>query len=288
VSDLTGRLPRPGDRLGRFTVLGTLGEGGMGVVYRARSDEGQIVALKVVRNEYAGDATFRRRFAREARAASRVSHPNVVALIAVGEDRGLPYIAQRFVDGVTLEERIREAGRLSLLESLRICFDVASAIDALHAAAFVHRDLKPANILLDLEGVAHVTDFGLAKDARGSVLTRPGQAVGSMDYISPEQIRGEELTGRADVYALGCVLSECLSGSPPFADRDGMRVLWAHLQDDPPDPVAGRDDVHPRVGDAVLTALAKEPAKRPRTASSYVRMVQIAGGITSLRPTGSG
>jgi serine/threonine-protein kinase len=136
--------------------------------------------------------------------------------------------------------------------------------------------VKPGNILLDASGTAYITDFGLAKDTEGTVLTKPGQALGSLDYMAPEQIRGEQVGPAADVYALGCVLCECLAGAPPFADRQGMRVLWAHLQDTPESPCAKRADVPPKVGEAVLRGLAKEPAERPQSASEYARLVRSA------------
>jgi serine/threonine-protein kinase len=160
-----------------------------------------------------------------------------------------------------------------------LALEVAKGLGALHTEQLVHRDLKPANILLDESGRAYITDFGLAKDRDASALTEPGQAVGSMDYMAPEQIRGEEVTGRTDVYALGCVMCECLRGTPPFADRQGMRILWAHLQEEPPDPAADRDDVPADVSWAILRALEKEPDKRPQTATAYAHMVRVAAGM---------
>jgi len=139
----------------------------------------------------------------------------------------------------------------------------------------VHRDVKPGNILLDREGNAYVTDFGLAKDSQGSVLTQPGQALGSMDYMAPEQIRGEAVTAETDLYSLGCVVFECLHGLPPFADRQGMRVLWAHLQDEPANP----DGVSEQVGAAVKSALQKSPQDRPRSGTEYARGLSLAAGI---------
>ena len=143
----------------------------------------------------------------------------------------------------------------------------------------VHRDVKPGNILLDLAGKAYITDFGLAKDSQGTALTRPGQAMGSMDYMSPEQIRGEPVTGASDVYSLGCVVFECVYGWPPFADREGMRVLWAHLQDEPPDPSGERPDIPPGFTQAMTAALRKQPAERPRTSREYARSLSQAAGI---------
>jgi serine/threonine protein kinase len=270
--------PRQGDFVGPYRVQSLLGEGGMGRVYRAVGPDGEIVALKLVKAQLARDDVFRRRFEREAGAAARVAHPNVVAVVDRGEHEGVPYMAQRFITGGSLEDRIKDGGSLSLRDAVSLCTQVADGLDALHAAGLIHRDVKPGNILLDDDGHAYITDFGLRKDREASVLTRPGQALGSMDYMSPEQIRGEEVTGQADVYALGCVMIECLTGKPPFADRQGMRILWAHLQEEPPDPCTGRADLPSDVGWAVTRALEKDPEKRPPTATAYAHMVRVAAG----------
>src|SRR4029079_1702232 len=148
--------------------------------------------------------------------------------------------------------------------------------EAVHAIGVYHRDVKPGNIMLDLEGNAYINDFGLAKQRDASVLTKPGQAVGSIDYMAPEQIRGEEIGPPTDVYALGCVVVECLTGSPPFADRKGMQVLWAHLQDEPPDPAAARDDISEELSWAIRKALEKETGARPPTPLAYARMLKVA------------
>ena len=158
-----------------------------------------------------------------------------------------------------------------------MCEEVASGLDALHENGLFHRDIKPANILVDTGGTSYITDFGLAKDSQGSLLTRPGQALGSMDYMSPEQIRAEDLTPACDVYALGCVIYECLTGKPPFADRQGMRVLWAHLQDDPPDPAVSRSGLSQELRQAILQALAKDPAERPQSAGAFA--AQVRAGV---------
>jgi serine/threonine protein kinase len=268
--------PQPGDHIGPYRVESMIGEGGMGRVYRATDPDGQVVALKVVKAELAKDDVFRRRFDREAGAAARVNHSNVVPVVGRGEQDGVPYLAQQYITGGSLEDKIKRETRLGLRETVDLCTQVADGLDALHAEGLIHRDVKPGNILLDGDGKAFITDFGLMKDREASVLTRPGQALGSMDYMAPEQIRGEEVTAQSDVYALGCVMIECLSGQPPFADRQGMRILWAHLQEDPPDPAAGRDDIPPDVGWAVTRALEKEPEKRPPTATAYAHMVRIA------------
>jgi serine/threonine protein kinase len=268
----------PGDTVGPYRIEGVLGVGGMGRVYRATAPNGELVALKLVKSDLARDTVFRKRFDREARIAQRVSHPNLVPVLDTGEENGIPYLTQRFIQGGSLADQIERLGQLPIESALRGISEVAGALDALHANDLIHRDVKPANILVDEQGVSYITDFGLAKDTQGSLLTRPGQAVGSLDYMAPEQIRGEEVTAATDVYALGCVMCECLSGAPPFADRQGMRVLWAHLQDQPPDPVAKRTDAPPGLGPAVLTALAKDPAERPPTATAYAQAIRAAAG----------
>jgi serine/threonine protein kinase len=270
--------PKQGDSVGRWRLEDQLGEGGMGRVFRATDAGGERAAVKIVKADIARDQVFRRRFEREAKVAERVNHPHVVPVIESGEVDGLPYLAQAFMSGGSLEQRIQREGRLPLGDAVRICTAVASGLDAMHTEGLIHRDVKPANILLDDAGTPYIADFGLMKDRDASVLTKAGQALGSMDYMSPEQIRGEEVSAQSDVYGLGCVLFECLTGKPPFADRQGMRILWAHLQDPPPDVLAERDDLPADVGWALEQALQKEPEERPPTATAYASMVRIAAG----------
>jgi serine/threonine-protein kinase len=260
-------------------IDGLLGVGGMGQVYSAHGDDGTRVALKLVKADYARDDIFRRRFNREARIAQTVEHPHVVPVLDTGEHDGIPYMAQKFVDGGSLEDRLKQNGPLDLPTAVRLCTEVASGLEALWAAGMVHRDVKPANILLDETGTAYITDFGLAKDSQGSILTLPGQALGSMDYMAPEQIRGEEVSAATDIYALGCVMFECMCGRPPFADRQGMRVRWAHLQDEPANPCPSRTDVPPEFVQALLAALRKDAGERPASAGDYARSLAAAAGI---------
>jgi serine/threonine protein kinase len=266
---------RVGTNIGPYRVDGLLGVGGMGKVYSAVGPDGVRVALKVVKEDLARDETFRKRFAREARIAQTVRNPHVVEVLDTGESEGLPYMAERLIDGQSLEEKLRDEGRLDVGTAVQICAQVALGLQALWAAGMIHRDVKPGNILLDGEGNAYVTDFGLAKDSQASVLTLPGQALGSMDYMAPEQIRGEAVTAETDLYSLGCVMFECLHGLPPFADRQGMRVLWAHLQDEPPNP----SGVSEQVGAAIKSALQKSPDDRPKSGTEYARMLSLAAGI---------
>ncbi|MEA2313496.1 MAG: hypothetical protein QOI03_188 [Solirubrobacteraceae bacterium] len=277
---------RVGTRVGNYRIDSLVGVGGMGQVYRATASDGKQVALKLVKQDIARDETFRRRFSREARIAQSVHNPHVVPVLDTGEHDGIPYLAQEFVEGIPLDQKLKIEGRLDVATTVRMCAQVADGLQALWAAGMVHRDIKPANILLDLAGNAHITDFGLAKDSQGSVLTMPGQALGSMDYMSPEQIRGEPVTGAADVYSLGCVVFECLEGRPPFADRQGMRVLWAHLQDEPPDPCAERTDLSPGFKQAVKAALRKEASERPSSSVEYARSLSQAAGIPIVDATG--
>jgi len=268
--------PRIGSQIGEYNVDAVLGEGGMGKVYTATGPDGGRVALKLVKEDYAGDETFRRRFYREARIAQTVRHPNVVPVMATGEHDGLPYMAQRFIDGMSLDEKLTRDGRLDTHTAVCVCTDVAAGLEALWGAGMVHRDVKPANILLDETGRAYITDFGLAKDTQGSLLTLPGQALGSMDYMAPEQIRGEPVSAATDIYALGCVMYECMVGRPPFAEVQGMRILWAHLQDPPPDPRDVRPDLPDEFSRALMVALEKDAANRPQTAGEYARMLAAA------------
>jgi serine/threonine-protein kinase len=271
--------PRVGTSVGPYRIESVLGVGGMGRVYRATGPEGTQVALKLVRSDLAEDSVFRKRFEREAKIAQDVKNPHVVPVLDTGEHEGVPYLSQLFIEGGSLEQKLKRELKLDVATALAICAQVADGLDALFRGGMVHRDVKPANVLLDSDGTALITDFGLAKDSQGTALTRPGQALGSMDYMSPEQIRGEEVTAATDVYSLGCVMCECLSGAPPFADRQGMRVLWAQLQDDPPDPTDGLDGVPAGLGAAILRALEKDAAKRPQSAGEYARLLHEAAGL---------
>lgn len=269
---------RVGQTVGPYRIESLLGVGGMGHVYRATGPDGQTVALKLIKDDLARDDTFRRRFDREARIAQQLRHPHVVAVLDHAEHEGAPYLAQRYIPGGNLADLIERQGRLDLATAVRVCGQVGSGLDALHERGLFHRDIKPANILLDEEGTAYITDFGLAKDSQGSLLTKPGQTLGSMDYMAPEQIRSEEITGGVDIYALGCVMYECLCGEPPFAQRQGMRVLWAHLQDVPASPTDHRSELPADVSSAILKALDKDAAGRQQSAGELAAQLNAAAG----------
>src|SRR5829696_1067595 len=205
---------QPGDAFGEYVIDGQLGEGGMGIVFRAIRDDGAVVALKVIKPGLVRDERTARRFAREARAAGEVDHPHLIEVLDAGDVDGVGYLAMHYVPGKSLDDRIQAQGPLPVDDTLRIASEIASALDALHAAGLVHRDVKPSNILLDAERGALLTDFGLAKSRDYSMLTAPGQMLGTLDYIAPEMLKGSEPGASADLYAFGCVVFECLAGTP--------------------------------------------------------------------------
>jgi serine/threonine protein kinase len=271
------RDDRAGDRLGPYRIEARLGQGGMGVVFRAvHEGDGRTVAIKLLRDELAADDAFRRRLAREARAAAEVDHPNLAPVLEAGEADGRLYLAARHVDGRSLAERLAAEGPLPVAGLVRLAAEVGAGLDALHTRGIVHRDVKPANVLLAAGGRAVLVDFGLAKSRAWTVLTRPGQVLGTLDYLAPELIRGEPAGPTSDLYALGCVLYECLAGAPPFAGRGVLRVGMAHLEEAAGDPAAGRPEVPPALSWTVRQALAKAPARRPPSGAALARMLRLA------------
>jgi serine/threonine protein kinase len=254
----------------------------MGVVYRARQIALDLtVALKVISPELAGDSGFRSRFQDEARLAASLEHPNVLPVRDAGEERGLLYISMRFVQGTDLRRVIEDAGRLKPGEVAAIANQVASALDAAHAHGLVHRDVKPENVLIEHTEAgphAYLADFGLTKDtASQSGLTGTGTWVGTLDYVAPEQVLGEPVDARADVYALGCMVFQMLSGRVPF-DRDSdIAKLWAHVHDPPPplDPALGLDQ---RYDEVLARAMANDPDERYPSAGDLGRALQAAVG----------
>ena len=249
----------------------------MGLVFRARREgDGESVALKVLRDELAEDELYRRRFEREARIASELVNEHVVPVVDFGEASGRLYIAALYVRGVSLSARIASEGVLSLGEALRLVTDLADALEALQAGGLVHRDVKPANVMVDEQGAAALTDFGLARSVADTVLTRTGVVVGTVDYLAPELIRGQQADHSSDVYALGCLAYECLAGAPPFAGKAFVETLLAHVQDEPRNLSELRSDLSESVSWTVLKALAKDPADRPESASAYARLLRAS------------
>ena len=266
---------RPGLRLGSYVLEEMLGEGGMGIVFRASHDDGAVVALKILRPELSGDAGYRRRFEREGRIASSLTHPHLVEVIDSGEADGWTYLASRYVAGESLAERLARTGPLPVEDVVRLTGEVGTALDTLHASELVHRDVKPSNVMLSDTG-AELTDFGVARGSADSVLTAPGRVVGTIDYLAPEVIRGQPARPPADVYALGCLVYECVAGTPPFGARPFAEAALAHLSEDPPDPSPARRDLPRSFWTALRPALAKDPAERPPTATAYALMLRVS------------
>jgi DNA-binding beta-propeller fold protein YncE/predicted Ser/Thr protein kinase len=274
-----------GSLLGDFRIEGELGRGGMGVVYRATQlSLGRPVALKVIASGLAGEEGFRDRFGRESRLAASLDHPNVIPVYAAGEHDGVLYIAMRYVEGTDLRALIRREVRLDPLLSAGVVAQVASALDAAHERGLVHRDVKPANVLVAARGGgehAYLTDFGLTKrSASESSLTAVGEWVGTLDYVAPEQVRGDAVDGRADVYALGCVLYEMLTGRVPFPREDDLAKLWAHISDDAPSALELAPDTPPALAAVAERAMAKDRADRFAEAGMMgrVALAAVPGG----------
>jgi serine/threonine protein kinase len=276
---------------GRYRAESILGRGGMGVVYRAADPtSGAAVAVKVIAPEFAQDDLFRARFEREARLAAQLRHPNIVAVTDSGEQDGHLYLAMPYVDGTDLEAVIAEQGRLHPHHVAHVVAQVASALDAAHALGLVHRDVKPGNVLLEQSNGAaraYLTDFGLSKmTSSQSGLTRTGRWVGTVDYAAPEQLRAEETDARTDVYALGCLTYEALTGDVPFARHREVAKMIAHLTEEPPAVTTARPDLASlSVLDAVVArAMAKQPAERYEDAGGFARALQDA--VDGLPPPG--
>lgn len=263
-----------------YRIESLLDRGGMGVVYKAVDvDLERTVALKIIAPEHTQDATAVARFKAEARLAASLEHPNIVPIHRGGEEDGILYLAMRFVPGTNLRHVI-DRGPMSLPRIARIITDVGDALDAAHALGLIHRDVKPANILVSGEPEhehVYLADFGLTKRL-GSVgaLTRTGSWVGTPDYVAPEQIQGHSVDCRADIYSLGCVLYEMLTGDVAYPKDTDVAKLWAHVADPPPRPSALRPDLVPAFDEVVARATAKDPDDRYPTAGDLATAVRLA------------
>jgi protein kinase-like protein len=265
----------PGAEFAGCRIEAVAGRGGMGVVYRATElSLGRPVALKLLAPERARDEEFRERFQRESRMAAAIDHPNVIPVYAAGEHDGSLYLVMRYVGGTDLHALLRESGALSPARAADIVAQVAAALDAAHRAGLVHRDVKPANVLLAGDH-AYLSDFGLTRLAGSdSGLTEAGHWIGTVEYCSPEQLRGRRTDARADVYSLGCVLFAALTGGPPFAHGTVPATMLAHLNDEPPRP---SDRGAPAEFDRVMArALAKAPEHRYPSAGDLGRAALAA------------
>jgi serine/threonine protein kinase len=260
----------PGSTFAGYEVESVVGLGAIGILYRARQLRlDRLVALKVVAPDVANDPVIRERLRREARTVAALDHPNVVPLYAAGEEEGTVYIVTRWVEGTELGALIHRDGPLEPGRAARTAAQIAAALAMAHEKGVVHRDVKPTNVILTSEDHVYLTDFGLAKRVGTAAgLTAVHRVQGTVDYVAPEQIEGSEPDARGDVYSLGCVLYETLTGEAPFAgQKGGMAKMWAQINAEPPSVRERRPDVPPAMEEVIARAMAKAPEARPTAAA---------------------
>ncbi len=280
---------------GRYELDGVVGRGGMAEVYRARDIRlDRIVAIKTLRADLARDQIFQARFRREAQSAASLNHPNIVAVYDTGEDMAtgvpVPYIVMEFVDGRTVRDLLQDGHRLLPERSLEIIDGVLRALDYSHQAGIVHRDIKPGNVMVTRNGDIKVMDFGIARamsDAQAT-MTQTAQVIGTAQYLSPEQARGERVDSRSDLYSTGCLLYELLCGRPPFTGDSPVAIAYQHVRENPIPPSRVDPDVPPWADAIVLKAMAKNPADRYQTAADMRADLQRAAAgmpVAAAPPT---
>jgi YVTN family beta-propeller protein len=279
-----GTDERTGTRLGGYELGEVLGRGGMGVVYRATHTHlGRDVALKLLAPDLGEHPDFRERFLRESRLAASLDHPNVVSVYDAGDFEGTLYIAMQYIEGTDLAQFLRQRGPLEPQAAVTMLGQVAAALDAAHECGLIHRDVKPANVMV-ASGHCYLTDFGLTKRAAASevsgALTGTGVFLGTVAYIAPEQIAGKAIDGRADVYALTCVLHECLTGECPFTKDSDVAVIYAHLNDPPPRPTELRPELPLAIDRVVGIGMAKAPENRYSTCAQLIDAASVALGVS--------
>ena len=280
---------RIGTEVAGYRIEAAIGRGGMGAVYLAEHLRlGRKVALKLLAPELAGNTKFRERFLRESRIAASIDHPNIVPVYDADEVDGVLFIAMRYVEGTDLRGLISTEGRLDPARTATIADQLCDALDTAHARGLVHRDVKPGTCWSiprrDADGRDHVylSDFGLTKRALSvSGLTQTGQLVGTIDYVAPEQVKGDKVDGRADLYSLACVLYQCLTGEVPFPRDLEVAVLWAHVQEEPPS--LAKAGLSKPVDEVLRKALAKEPGDRYQSGGALATAFSKAVGA-ELRP----
>jgi non-specific serine/threonine protein kinase len=284
-------LPRIGAEVAGYRLESLISRGGMAVVYLAEDIRlGRKVAVKILAIELAEDDTFRERFLRESRIATSIDHPNVIPIYDAGDDEGLLYIAMRRVEDADLRELLRAEGPLEIDRAVAIASQIASALDSAHQRGLVHRDVKPANVLILVRRApgsfdhVYLSDFGLAKRVRSvSGITSTGQFLGTVNYTAPEQIEGADVDARTDIYALGCVLFECLTGRPPFRKEEDLAVVMAHLHEEAAPVTDERPDCPPALADAIAKMLAKDPEERFQTCDELIDALAAASAIPMER-----
>jgi serine/threonine-protein kinase len=265
-----------GQRLGKYQILGEIGRGGMANVYKAFDPTLQRhVALKVLAPRLATDDQILRRFEREATTAANLKHPNIVVIHDVSGADGYHFLVMELLEGRTLREEIRVQGALPAARVANIIFQVASALDYAHQRGLIHRDVKPSNIILSSDDHATLTDFGLVRAAHGSRLTEAGSSLGTLEYMPPEQLAGDEVDWRSDIYSLGVVVFECLSGRVPFS-ADTPYAIMRQVMYEPPPPLSSLVWVNPAIEHVVEQSLAKSPAERFRSAGELAGVLYRA------------
>jgi eukaryotic-like serine/threonine-protein kinase len=268
----------------RFRLEEKIGSGGMSTVYRAFDETlERWVAIKVLHADMSQDEAQLERFRREARAAARLSHPNVVTVIDAGEDDGRPFIVFEYVEGETLKDRIRRYGRLPVADAIAYAIEIGRGLMAAHAERIVHRDVKPQNVLIDLEGRAKVTDFGIARSLELDGLTAAGRVLGTTDYVAPEQAIGEGATEQSDLYSLGVCLWEMLTGDVPFKGENQVAIAMQHVRDPLPDVTTFRPEVSAIVASVVDRATRKELKNRYQSVEEMVHDLEQALAIEARR-----
>ena len=273
---------------GRFRLEEQVGSGGMSSVYRAFDPTlERWVAIKLMHRDISHDPDQLERFRREARAVASLNHPHIVTVIDAGEDEGAPYIVFEYVDGETLKDRIRRIGRLPVPEAVAYAIEIGRALSCAHANRLVHRDVKPQNVLIDPDGRAKVTDFGIARSLESKGLTATGRVVGTTDYVSPEQAMGEDVDERSDVYSLGVVLYEMLTGQVPFQAETQVGVAMKHVNEPMPDVQAKRPEVSAAVASVVDRAATKDPRDRYDTVAEMVRDLEQTLEVEAARRGGT-
>jgi tRNA A-37 threonylcarbamoyl transferase component Bud32 len=259
---------------GRYRLESKLGSGGMSTVYLARDETLQRwVAVKVMHREMSDQPDQLERFRREARAVAQLSHPNVVSVIDAGEDGGYPYIVFEYVEGETLKHRIDRLGRLPVVEAAAYGIEVGRGLAAAHAHRLIHRDVKPQNVLIDAEGWAKVTDFGIARSLESDGLTKTGRVLGTTDYVAPEQAMGQAVDARCDIYSLGVLLYEMLTGEVPFQADTLVGVAMKHVNEEMPDVQERCPEISSALAAVIERATAKDPKKR------YPNMVALLADL---------
>ena len=259
----------------RYELQELIGGGGMADVYKAQDKLlDRAVAVKILHQQYANDAEFVEKFRREATAAAKLAHPNIVNIYDVGEDGGSQYIVMEYVSGPTLKEVIQQKGCLEPIEAVRIAKEIASALESAHRNNLVHCDIKPHNILVMPDGHIKVTDFGIARAVSASTMTYSGSVMGSVHYFSPEQAKGTVITTKSDVYSLGVVLYEMLTGQLPFNGETSVSIALKHLQEEPVPIRQLKPSIPPVLEAIVQKAMSKDPADRPNSTELYADLNQ--------------